>query len=71
MDAHGPTGRSDIAQLSRHREGSQTKAVQQVILRHGDASWFLDLVVRTKDASPFSDSGGCAPVSLQLGDRTA
>jgi hypothetical protein len=28
------------------------------------------LAVKAKDASPFSVSGGCAPVSLHLGDRT-
>jgi hypothetical protein len=44
--------------------------VQQVILRHGDASLLLDLVAKAKDASPFCVSGGCAPVSLQLEDRT-
>jgi hypothetical protein len=34
-----------------------TEAFQQVILRHGDPSSFLDLVVRTKDASPLCASG--------------
>jgi hypothetical protein len=33
------------------------KAVQQVILGHGGASWLLDLVVSAKDATPLSASG--------------
>jgi hypothetical protein len=70
VDPHGPTGSPPIAKLSGDREHPWTTSVPQVILRHGDASSLLDLAVRTKEASPLSVSGGCAPASLHLGDRT-
>jgi hypothetical protein len=54
VDPNRSAGGPHVAQLSGHREDPWTKPVQQVILRHGDASSFLDLVVRTKDASPLA-----------------
>jgi hypothetical protein len=45
MDPHRPAGGPHSAELGRDGEHSWTKAVQQVILRHGDASSQLDLAV--------------------------
>jgi hypothetical protein len=47
MDDEGrqPAGSPHSAELGRDGEHSWTKAVQQVILRHGDASSQLDLAV--------------------------
>jgi hypothetical protein len=42
-----PAGGPHSAELSRDGEHSWTKGVQQVILRHGDASSQLDLAVST------------------------
>jgi hypothetical protein len=45
MDPHRPVGGPHSAELGRDGEHSWTKAVQQVILRYGDASSQLDLAV--------------------------
>jgi hypothetical protein len=42
-----PAGGPHSAELGRDGEHSWTKAVQQVILRHGDASSQLDLAIST------------------------
>jgi hypothetical protein len=47
MDPHRPAGGPHSAELGRDGEHSWTKAVQQVILRYGDASSQLDLAVST------------------------
>jgi hypothetical protein len=70
VDAHGPAGRPQVAELGGDGEGPSTEPVQRVILGHGDASLRLDLAVSAKEASPFCVSGGYAQVSLHLGDRT-
>jgi hypothetical protein len=45
--SHRPAGGPHSAELGRDGEHSWTKAVQQVILRHGDASSQLDLAIST------------------------
>jgi hypothetical protein len=47
MDPHRPAGGPHSAELGRDWEHSRTKAVQQVILRYGDASSQLDLAITT------------------------
>jgi hypothetical protein len=47
MDSHRPAGGPHSAEFGRDGEHSWTQAVQQVILRHGNASSQLDLAVST------------------------
>jgi hypothetical protein len=47
MDPYRPAGGPHSAELGSDGEHSWTRAVQQVILRYGDASSQLDLAVST------------------------